>query len=169
MIQAFCLLVILISSSSLQAAANGCDSSVFSPEGQTKFLQFQLICGLSFSGLLLLKTGLMTYLCHRPGFWNLALRSVFGTILSVLLMYILSFYGLSSLVSFFHNLFIVVAILVFTFSLAATFSDCIFALNWKNRGPKQILLSLLSNLVLNFSSGLAVYLSFFAKVQSFFY
>lgn len=168
-IQKFLLLILVLSTCILPTYSHGCESSLFSPEGQLRYLQFEATCGLSYLAFLLLKTSLITFFCHRPNFWILTLRSFAGTTLSAVLVSIICFYSFIRLIVFFQNPLVAVALLMFFLSLATTFSDSVFALNWKNLGIKQISLSFLFNLILNLSSGLAIYLSLFANFKSFFY
>jgi len=166
-IREFFVLIWVLSSCLLPTYSHGCQSNLFSPEGEARFLQFELTCALYYLSFLLLKTSLITFFCHRPNFWILTLRAFAGTALSAVLISIIGVYSFMNLIGFFQNLWLGLTLLIFFLSLATTLSDSIFALNWKKLGFKQISLSFLINLFLNFSSGLAIYLSLFANFKSF--
>lgn len=160
--------ILLLSAGVLPAFASGCNSSLFSAEGQVRFGQFVLTCAVFYLCLLFVKTSLFTWYHHRFGFWRISLRSLAGTVLSVVLGGIICLYCYLNLMVFFRDPVLSICLLLFFLSLSATLSDSIFALNWKKLGYMQIGLSLFFNLVLNCSALIAIYLSFFASARSFF-
>ncbi len=154
--------------SAQSASAGGCNSSLFSPAGQLRFLEFELTCAISYLLLLLTKTGLITWFNHQSGFWLISVRIFSGTFLSLVLAVVICFYAYLNLVNFFRDPLIFISLLIFFVSLSTTLSDCMFALNWQKLGYKQVALDLTLSLFLNICFSLGIYLAFFANLKNFF-
>ncbi len=160
---------LLMAMSAEPALCHGCNSSLFSDAGHQRFFEFVVTSAISYLLLLFTKTALLTWFHHRSNLFQIAWRSILGTLVSLALGVLVSFYAYLNLVYFFNNPIFYISLLVLVLSSTTTLSDSFFALNWQRLGYKQVGLSLVLNLLINCLSIFVIYLLFFANLKQFMY